>query len=195
MRGDYVLQAPRQRFACAKPDTANASVRPDKQIKYFNLYTQNRTKGVYRLLILNSYGFYKTLEFTQYCINQKILLAYFPLYLTYKIQPLNVVVFQPFKYQYGKAVNQAYRTGVFKINKMEFLYLVPNVQKYIFKKAIIKAVFAETGLYLFNLKKVLNKLPLLYKTTLEKDPILTINIATPRTIRQVGNLTQYIRQN
>ena len=71
---------------------------------------------------------------------------------------------------------------------MEFLYLIPNVRKYIFKKAIIKAVFAETGLYPFNLKKVLNKLPLPRKATLEKDLILTINIATLRTIRQAGNL-------
>jgi hypothetical protein len=52
---------------------------------------------------------------------------------------------------------------------MEFLYLIPNVQKYIFKKAIIKAAFAETGLYPFNLKKVLNKLPPLHKAILEKD--------------------------
>jgi len=49
--------------------------------------------------------------------------------------------------------------------------------KYIFKKVIIKAVFAETGLYLFNLKKVFNKLPLLRKAILEKGLILiTINI-------------------
>jgi hypothetical protein len=67
-------------------------------IKHFNFYTQNRTKGVYRLLILNGYGSYKTLEFTQYCINRKILLAYFPSHLTYKMQPLNVVVFQLFKH-------------------------------------------------------------------------------------------------
>jgi hypothetical protein len=44
---------------------------------------------------------------------------------------------------------------------MEFLYLISDVQKHIFKEIIIKAAFAETSLYLFNLKKVLNKLPLL----------------------------------
>ena len=51
-----------------------------------------------------------------------------------------------------------------------------NIRKYIFKKAIIKAAFIETGLYLFNLKKVLNKLPLSYKAIPEKDLILIINI-------------------
>ena len=77
---------------------------------------------------------------------------------------------------------------------MEFLYLIPDVQKCTFKKAIIKAVFVETGLYLFNPKKVLNKLPLPPKATLEKDLLLiTIDIMTLKTLRQVSDLAWYIR--
>jgi hypothetical protein len=72
---------------------------------------------------------------------------------------------------------------------MEFLYLIPNVRKRIFKKTIIKAAFIETGLYLFNLKKVLNKLPLLPKAILEEDLLLTtINIITLKTLRQASDL-------
>ena len=67
---------------------------------------------------------------------------------------------------------------------MEFLYLIPNVQKRIFKKTIIKVAFAETGLYLFNPKKILNKLPLLLKAILEEDLLLiTINIIILKTLR------------
>jgi hypothetical protein len=44
---------------------------------------------------------------------------------------------------------------MFKINKMEFLYLIPDVRKHIFKKAIIKAAFLKTSLYLFNLRRCL----------------------------------------
>ena len=80
-----------------------------------------------------------------------------------------MVIFQPFKHWYSKAVNQAYRTGAFEIDKMKFLYLVPNVQKHTFKKVTIKAAFAETGLYPFNPKKVLNKLLLPREATPEKD--------------------------
>jgi hypothetical protein len=77
---------------------------------------------------------------------------------------------------------------------MEFLHLIPNVRKRIFKKATIKAAFAETGLYLFNLEKVLNKLPLPPKATLEKDPWLTtIDIITLKTLRQTSDLASYIR--
>jgi len=105
-----------------------------------------------------------------------------------------VVVFQPFKHWYGKAVNQAYRTGAFKIYKMEFLYLIPDVRKRIFKKTIIKAVFAETGLYPFNPKKVLNKLPLPPKAIPEEDPLSTaINITTLKILRQASDLAWYIR--
>ena len=107
-----------------------------------------------------------------------------------------MVVFQLFKHWYGKAVNQAYRTGVFKIDKMEFLYLIPDVRKRIFKKAIIKAAFAETGLYPFNPEKVLNKLPLLPEPILEKDlQLTTINIAILKILRQTSDLASYIRQN
>ena len=52
---------------------------------------------------------------------------------------------------------------------MKFLYLIPDVQKRTFKKAIIKIVFVKTSLYPFNLEKVFNKLPLLLKAILEKD--------------------------
>jgi hypothetical protein len=78
---------------------------------------------------------------------------------------------------------------------MEFLHLIPNVRKHTFKKATIKAAFAETGLYPFNPKKVLDKLPLPHKATPEKDLMSTIDITTPRTIRQAGDLAWYIRQN
>ena len=67
---------------------------------------------------------------------------------------------------------------------MEFLYLIPDVRKSTFKKTTIKAVFIETGLYPFNLKKVLNKLSPLYKATLKKDlGSTTINIITPKILR------------
>ena len=67
---------------------------------------------------------------------------------------------------------------------MEFLYLIPNVRKRIFKEIIIKAVFAETGLYPFDPEKVLSKLPLLPKAILQKDLLLTtINITTLKILR------------
>jgi len=66
---------------------------------------------------------------------------------------------------------------------MENFHFISNIRKYIFKKAIIKVAFVETGFYPFNLKKVFNKLLLPHKATLEKDIILAINIITLKTIR------------
>ena len=79
---------------------------------------------------------------------------------------------------------------------MEFLHFILNVRRRTFKKAIIKAVFAETGFHPFNSEKVLNKLPPPPKAILEKDPqSTTIDITTLKTLRQANDLAQYIRQN
>ena len=49
--------------------------------------------------------------------------------------------------------------------------------------------FVETGLYLFNLKKIFNKLPLLLRAILEKDLwLITIDIITLKTLWQVSDL-------
>ena len=61
---------------------------------------------------------------------------------------------------------------------------------YVFIQTITKIILIETILYLFSLKKVFNKLPLLCKAILEKDLILiTINIITLKIIRQISDLT------
>ena len=79
---------------------------------------------------------------------------------------------------------------------MEFLHLIPNIRKHIFKKVIIKTAFIETSLYPFNLEKMFNKLPLPPKAILKRDlQVTTINIIIPKTLRQISDLTSYIRQN
>jgi DDE superfamily endonuclease len=40
-------------------------------IKHFNFYTQSRTKGVYRLLILDGHGSHKMLEFINTALTRR----------------------------------------------------------------------------------------------------------------------------
>jgi hypothetical protein len=42
-------------------------------LKHFNRYTEPRTTGVYRLLILDGHGSHATPEFDQYCTENKII--------------------------------------------------------------------------------------------------------------------------
>ena len=71
-----------------------------------------------------------------------------------------------------------------RLIKWNFFTLFLIYGRIYLKKIIIKAVFIETSFYPFNPKKVLNKLPLLYKAILEKDlGSITINIITLKIFR------------
>ena len=59
-----------------------------------------------RLLIINSYGSYINIKFIKYCNNYRILLAIYPPYLTYRLQPLDVSLFSPLAIYYLDKLNQ-----------------------------------------------------------------------------------------
>ena len=80
-----------------------------KWLKYFNRYIVLYIAGAYRLLILDGYGSYAMLEFDQYCIENKIISLYMPVYMSYLLQPLNVGYFSLFKIVYGYEVRELAR--------------------------------------------------------------------------------------
>jgi hypothetical protein len=49
----------------------------------------------YLLLLLDGYGSHVTMDFIEYCNDNKILLFVLPPYATYTLQPLNVCMFKP----------------------------------------------------------------------------------------------------
>jgi hypothetical protein len=68
----------------------------------FDCFTKAKARRKYRLLILDGYGSYVTMDFINYCDWNKILLAIFPLHLTHTLQPLDVVMFKPLLTAYSK---------------------------------------------------------------------------------------------
>jgi hypothetical protein len=52
-------------------------------------------------LILDGHGFYINMKFINYCDANKILLAIYPFYSTYTLQPLNVSLFSPLAKAYN----------------------------------------------------------------------------------------------
>ena len=70
----------------------------------FNRETRTKARRSYRLLILNGYKSHVTMDFIKYCNNNRILLAIFPPYVTYTLQPLNVYMFKPLATAYLAAL-------------------------------------------------------------------------------------------
>lgn len=59
-------------------------------IQHYNQYTINRTRGLYRLLVLDSHGSHVNVEFNRYCEANKIITVYMPPHSSHLLQPLDV---------------------------------------------------------------------------------------------------------
>ncbi|ERF72127.1 hypothetical protein EPUS_02918 [Endocarpon pusillum Z07020] len=77
--------------------------------------------------------------------------------LNAKVDPLDVVLFQPYKHWHAQAVNQATRTGCSKFDKLEFLTAIYGIRQSTFKNSSIRSSFRECGLIPYNPQLVLEK--------------------------------------
>jgi hypothetical protein len=64
----------------------------------------SRTRGKYRMLILDGYGSHLTAEFDHICTENNIILVCMPLYSLHLLQPLDVGCFAVLKRYYGQHV-------------------------------------------------------------------------------------------
>jgi hypothetical protein len=72
----------------------------------FERFTKSKARRQYRLLIFNGHGSHVTSDFIDFCDSNKILLAIFPPYATYSLQPLDVVVFAPLAAEYLRELDR-----------------------------------------------------------------------------------------
>lgn len=68
----------------------------------FDWYTKEKARRRWRLLILDGHGSHLTMEFINYCDDNKILLIIYPPYSTHSLQLLDVRIFSPLATAYSK---------------------------------------------------------------------------------------------
>ncbi len=95
-------------------------------LHHFDQHSSMRQAGAWRLLILDGYGSHCTFEFINYCNSHRIVPFCLPPHATHLMQPLDVVVFEPYKHHCLKAVDLATRTGCSDFNRTEFLHIDPR---------------------------------------------------------------------
>ena len=59
------------------------------------------------MLLLDDYATYCTYEFIQYCDNEKIVPFCLLPHTTHLVQPLDVVLFQPYKHWHAEKIDEA----------------------------------------------------------------------------------------
>ena len=127
-------------------------------IDVFEKHTKDRTKGVYRLLILDGHGSHSTPEFDQFCTEHSIITLCMPPHSSHLLQPLDVSCFAVLKRSYGRQIEGYIRAGLNHIDKPDFLTAYVSARNESITIDTVRNGFTATGLVPFNPERVLSKL-------------------------------------
>ncbi|KAJ5169708.1 uncharacterized protein N7500_002491 [Penicillium coprophilum] len=132
--------------------------------KLFIPSTSLRTKGRYRLLVLDGHGSHLTPKFDEICEQNRIIPICMPPHSSHLLQPLDIGCFAVLKRSYSRLVEMKMRRQVNHIDKLDFLDLYPLVRIEAFKSETIKNSFGAAGLVPFSPERVISKLNIQLRT-------------------------------
>jgi hypothetical protein len=129
-------------------------------IGLFDVLTLKRDKaaGEYRLLICDGHDSHITAEFIAHCIDHKILLMILPPHSSNLTQPLDVRVFGALKKHMASELYHLMRTGVARIQKVEWLTAFVAAHDRALSTQNILSGFRGTGFHPFLPTKVLRRI-------------------------------------
>ena len=78
-----------------------------KWLAHFELFSAKRQEGVYGLLLLDGFGSHCITQFLDYSDQYMIIIFCLLPHSSHLLQPLNVVIFQPYKHYHAEAVERA----------------------------------------------------------------------------------------
>lgn len=90
-------------------------------INSFDYHTASRTKGIYRLLVLNGHESHHSIQFELHCKEHRIMTVCTPPHSSHLLPPLDVGCLGPLKQSYGWQIENLPRAHGTHISKLEFL--------------------------------------------------------------------------
>ena len=133
-------------------------------IKHFDFHTAPRTKGKYRLLILDGHESHHSTEFELYCQQNNIITLCMPPHSSHLLQPLDVGCFGPLKKAYGRQVEDLMRMHITHVSKLEFLCGFREAFFVSMTEKNIQGGFRGAGLVPYDPERVLSMLDVKLRT-------------------------------
>jgi len=133
-------------------------------IRHFDFHTASRTKGKYRLLVLDGHDSHYSEEFETYCQEYNIITLCMPPHSSHLLQPLDISCFAPLKKAYSRQIEQLIRMNITYISKLEFLYTFREAFFASITENNIQGGFAGAGLIPHNPERVISKLDIHIRT-------------------------------
>ena len=127
-------------------------------LKHFQNYSNPRTNGSHRLLILDGHNSHRTIDFDNYCKNNNIIPLCMPAHSSHILQPLDVGCFGPLKASYGKEIEKMMRTQITHITKNDFFPAFKRAFHATMGPKNVQSGFRATGLVPYDPEKVISGL-------------------------------------
>jgi hypothetical protein len=164
-------------------------------IRHFDKHTKQRTKGTYRMLIVDGHESHMSVEFNQYCKENNIIPVSMPPHSSHLVQPLDVALYSPLKRAYGGEISNFIRASINHITKTEFFIAFKAAHDKTFTEDNIKAAFRGAGIVPWDPDSVLSKLDIRLQT-----PVLSVPVSpqqwesqTPANAQQTVKQSSYIK--
>nr|AAK01300.1 putative transposase [Pyricularia grisea] len=138
-------------------------------VQHFDNHTKSRTKGVYRMLVLDGHGSHRSPEFEGYCKNHNIIPLYLPAHSSHLTQPLDVGVFNVLKRAYGQKINDFIRAHITNISKVDFFLAFAAAYKKSMTKENMAGGFRGAGIIPHSPEMVISKLDVRLRTPSPKE--------------------------
>ena len=115
----------------------------------FDRHTKQKARRSHRLLILDGHGSHLTMDFIEYCHQNKIVLMILPPHSPHTLQPLDVVMFKPLSSAYTDQLITRTQSsqGLLPVEKGDFITLFWPAWISSFVKEIILTSFKATGIW------------------------------------------------
>jgi hypothetical protein len=164
-------------------------------LQHFDAHTKERTVGTYRLLVIDGHKSRDSLEFQQYCKDNKIITVCMPAHSSHLLQPLDVGCFAPLKKAYGRQAENLIRNQINHITEVEFVPCFIATFKASFTPSNIQGGFRGAGLDPFDPEPVISTLDVKLRTP---SPQLPTNDApwqsqTPSNTLELGSQSTLVK--
>jgi DDE superfamily endonuclease/Tc5 transposase DNA-binding domain len=126
--------------------------------KCFEPATRDKADNEFRLLICDGHDSHISADFIRHCIANRIVLMLLPPHCSHLMQPLDVGIFFPLKQAIACFLDQIYRTGIARLQKIEWLESFIQAREKALNKQNILGAWRGAGIYPLNPSKVLDKL-------------------------------------
>jgi hypothetical protein len=163
-------------------------------LKHFDAHTKATSARAYRLLIIDGHESHCSIEFQDYCKENKIITLCMPPHSSHLLQPLDVVPYSLLKRHYGDGISLLARSRIHHINKETFLPAFKAAFEKTFTLENVRAGFRGAGLAPHDPNVVLLKLNVQLRTPTPPAPdTLAWEAQTPRNAREIEAQSTLIR--